>query len=816
VLTLEVPERIAEDRLRPRVPWSRWLAWAATILAFGGLAAGAGIAMYHQQQQKAGARELQRALALTVLDTREAYQESARRLERLARKRPRDLRVATALAEARIFLWGRFDGGEPARAQALAAMAAVRRLGAGTERVEALEGYLLLYQGRIPEAARHAEAALLRHRGSARLGHILGLARFHSGELVAAEATLQLAVEQSGGLLPVRLDLARVERQRGNLAAARRNLDLIQAQSPGHLASEVERVLVLQQEGEDPGEAVLAALARRAGQRATPLARIHLAQARQALRRRDPARAMPLLQTAALARPDDPEIALGLVEAALLPDGDARQAWTLRERLRERTREYPRASALFTSAAAAVGRPDLALRWIKAARADRPERVMTADEQLALIQSARELALPEEADPLCLGILSGAEAAPAVVEACALHAARRRDVALVAKLAQPRSGIDAQVLLGLRHLAHRRYDEAADALRAAAARGPVSAGLLEALAESLLRTGRPRAAVDPLRRAVAVSAQSVRSRLELARALARVGQVDEASRQFNVLVNEQPRGPRTLLDLARLGLVLRRDEDAARVARRVQEAHPRSPVGPYLEGVLLLRAERRLGARERFEAALARDPGHHPSQVELARLAFWRGEVDAGRSLFEEAFRRSGQAPDVIVALGRALLDRGLLDAGREAYQRAALLHRSTGADRRAAEVLTELAERLAALPLYPRDRIRHYLDWALRLSGRVGRAHVQSGQQLQASGKLPEALEAYRRAVAEDPESGDGCYHLGALLVATRGDEAEAVRTLRSFLALEPEGRRADNARLWLQRIVQREAFLRAPPPRR
>ena len=770
--------------------------------------------VYEQLQDKAARKQYQRAARIAQLDTPVAYGRALRILEGLQRDRPGDARARLEQAEILAMLWGRFDRRDQTHKRASQALQRARARDAEADRLAAVKGLHLLYEGRFAEAARHAESAMLVHDKSARLGYVLGMSRYYLGDLTAAEATLKLASSQQASFLPVRVALARVERQRRRFEAASAHLEYVLARSTQHPEAQLEAQLLRQAQGKPVGRSTLHRLGRRVSSFPPLRAKVLLAQARRLRRADDIARARGLLQQAAQAAPADPEIGLALVRAQLGPGGDGRKAWALRDRVQNRAREFVLAPPVFAEAALSVGRPDEAMRFLRQPLKSLGGQQVRSRARVVRVRAAWELERPALAYGECDALWKqrAAKRSSREVVACLAHAARTRADRRLRARTEGLRGRSQKLARAFRHLVRRRYVQAVEQLTPLVRAREPSPDTLMLLAESLQRIHRPAAAIPFLERAVKLGARSVRTRLALAQGLVKADRASEASKLLDVLVKQKPVGPRTLLDLGRLALALERLETTRAIARRLGRLHPTSGHAPYLEGLVLLRGKRqRRQTRTQLEAALMREPGHLESTLALARLAFARGDLHGGRALYDRAHRLSHRAPEVILALARDYFEHNRIRAARKAYVRAALGFRLLGAHYRAAEVLAELGHRLSGIEHYRHRAVKRILRWALRLSSRPARAHLYMGRFFEARGRLDEALAAYRRATRHGPEIAEGFYHLGSLLLATRQDVTQAENALQRFLDLtrRPRGRKAHNARSWVLRIQKRRQYL-------
>lgn len=810
-LVLPPPEPEASGP-EPKGRWKFFLKLGLGLLVVAGALVGTGYVVYQQAQDKAVKKELQRARRLAGLDTPASYRAALQILDKVAVKRPQDARLATLVAEIRAFLWGRFGGDQKARVVALSALKRAKALHANAERLAALEGYHLLFKGRYAKAAQQAEAALLIHKRSARLDYVLGVARYHLGDLTAAEATFKLAVAHDSRFLPARIALGRLQRQRGHLKLAEATLKQVLVDSPDHLEALLERRLIVLASGRAKDDAEQQRLLRLATPFPPLLALAKLAVARKALRDRDWKSARKLLRESALLAPDDPEIALQLVASQLLPGGDARKAWSDHERLADRSREYRSAASVFARAALAAGRPGETLRFLRKPVAAKLPHEVVEQRTVAKVNAAQELDRPEIADRACAAVLKQRRPGRRARAVCLVHVARARRGDELRELAKKSGGASSELVSGLLSFQQRNYPRAVRILTGVARRPGTTPCTLLVLAEALQQIERPAAALSLLRRAVALSSQAMRPRLALANGMMRSQRRAEAKRLFGALISDQPRGARTLMDLGRLGLRLGLHKEVAQLAKTLTRLYASSGHGPYLLGMLHLHAKRRRKARVQLDAALMRDPGHVPSKLALARIAFWQGDVGGGRVLYDNAWRASRKNPYILLELARGYFKHKYINRARKAYVRATLQYRGTGSGYLASGALSELAERLGSLKKYRRSAIARILKWSLQLYWANPRSHLRNGLFQEVRGYHIDARLSYQRAIRYGPEISEGYYHLGAHLLAWKRDLKQAERSLERFLEMEGArgGRRVRNARKWLTRIKTRRKFFK------
>lgn len=255
---------------------------------------------------------------------------------------------------------------------------------------------------------------------------------------------------------------------------------------------------------------------------------------------------------------------------------------------------------------------------------------------------------------------------------------------------------------------------------------------------------------------------------------------------------------------------------------------------------LLLQRLRTEEAVELYERILARDPGHLPSRVAMARFALENGEPDrtidrllsiaddAGPYqrdvdyLLGQAYRRLGRTDEARVHLERFqnstrrpgatvrdnpwMRELGAIDIsannlsrlGQAAYLQGRFLDaaRHTGRAVRYnpddPEILTNYASVLMALRRFEDARVQ--IERALALDPELGRAQMIHGKLLLEFGEREAAENALTHALRIDPDLKDARRMLGRVL-HQRGEIAAAVE---QYAELRERFRSLDQARFW------------------
>ena len=225
---------------------------------------------------------------------------------------------------------------------------------------------------------------------------------------------------------------------------------------------------------------------------------------------------------------------------------------------------------------------------------------------------------------------------------------------------------------------------------------------------------------------------------------------------------------------------------------------------------------------------LARDPTNVPAMIELADLMKTGGRRDEAKRLLRGALRTNERHTAALLEL--ALLDEeaGAFDEagpGFEAVlrlqpeQREALVHLAWLAWRRGAfDQASGYLDRVARITaedadyLYIRGLVAEGKDDAagaaaafsgcLRLAPRNVEAAVGLAEALHVLGRDDEAIAAYRKVLALDPERPDAVARLATFLSRSRGGREEARRLAEGFLARWPTHPEAPRVRELLRSL--------------
>jgi tetratricopeptide (TPR) repeat protein len=323
---------------------------------------------------------------------------------------------------------------------------------------------------------------------------------------------------------------------------------------------------------------------------------------------------------------------------------------------------------------------------------------------------------------------------------------------------------DTRLLLGTALALLPRRSEALEELQAAIRLRPDSAPAHDALGMAYSRFVEPELARRAFVRAVELDPNALRPRVHLALTLAERGETDAALRHLSVATESE-------------------GEDAER-----GYAH-------YVAGLIHSERDAPQRAAEAFEAAAALDPADAAARVQLGLARARLRDSDGAIAALERAVALAPKDPRARYQLGRQLL--------RADRAREAVVHLE------------------AAVEAQPRDRATLYsLVRALRVAGRAGEAGTlqarlreltegrgqgdqatfeagrlnNAGIELEAAGRLGDAVERYRSALELDPLNSVFRRNL-ALALCRMGEWSECARELEEVLRLDPNDEQASRA---------------------
>ncbi|MBK5290143.1 MAG: tetratricopeptide repeat protein [Acidobacteriia bacterium] len=255
--------------------------------------------------------------------------------------------------------------------------------------------------------------------------------------------------------------------------------------------------------------------------------------------------------------------------------------------------------------------------------------------------------------------------------------------------------------------------------------------------------------------------------------------------------------PRDSAACGRLGMVLHAHQQwgaAEACYARAQALDPDNFAWPYYLGVIYAEMGKPAASRQALERALKIDPKYLPARVALAGRLLEAGELEAAESVYRDLVAARTSNATVLYGLGRVQMGRGQAEAlatlrtavqqapefGAAHYALAQALRKAGRESEAASHLKIYEAHKLDAPPL-PDARIAEVL--ALNR----GAAHfIRQGIDLEAQGRLGEAIQAHRAALDAEPKSVQAQVNL-IQLYSRAGQPLEAEAAYRAAIALSP-----------------------------
>ncbi len=259
--------------------------------------------------------------------------------------------------------------------------------------------------------------------------------------------------------------------------------------------------------------------------------------------------------------------------------------------------------------------------------------------------------------------------------------------------------------------------------------------------------------------------------------LANAGRHAEAVAVLEPYVHHNPKDIRAIGQLAECFMSLHRLDQAAAMFQRQADLAMRK-VEP-LAGLGLVRVQQgRLPEAEKaFQAALAEDPVHPAALFGQGLIASRRGQDANAMALFEKciAAGRGTQTAPAYHNVGVLHERAGRRAEARRAFEQAlALDSHYLGSAQALAQILHEEGRLDEAIRILRQAMDRHPAP----------DARLQLGKLLAVQGRLPDAVEAFRRVLAQQPDRLEAHYELG-LALRGQGQVDEAIQHLARCVAL-------------------------------
>ena len=196
-------------------------------------------------------------------------------------------------------------------------------------------------------------------------------------------------------------------------------------------------------------------------------------------------------------------------------------------------------------------------------------------------------------------------------------------------------------------------------------------------------------------------------------------------------------------------------------------------------------------AREQFNSALGLDPDNADAHFQLAKLAQQQGHPEDASTHFQEAVRLKPGNLEAHVELGKTYVQLKNTAAAEKEFRAA--LEVNPGMQQAIyglARLLNETGRASEAKPYF--EHFEQLLNSASE-KDLVPKLNAE-GNEFRKAGRLQEAGESYRKALAIDPSSYELAYNLGLSLVG-QGRLTEAIKSFRQAAQLRPSSLLAQDA---------------------
>ncbi len=227
--------------------------------------------------------------------------------------------------------------------------------------------------------------------------------------------------------------------------------------------------------------------------------------------------------------------------------------------------------------------------------------------------------------------------------------------------------------------------------------------------------------------------------------------------------------------------------------REAGELEPGNLLWPYLLGFLYQDTGRLAAAKEQFERVLAIDPEHVLGRFRLARVHLDLAEIEPAKRLLEEVVEVPGVRAAAHTALGKLSEIDGAIEEAVRHYEaalslqpRALQLHYPlTQAYRRLGDLsrAREHAAKARPVNVETADPILQEVGSLTSSSEML----LMTGARAVKGGRLDLAEEAFRKAVAANPDNSRAHINL-AVALHQQGSLVEAEASAREALRLAPE----------------------------
>jgi superkiller protein 3 len=239
-----------------------------------------------------------------------------------------------------------------------------------------------------------------------------------------------------------------------------------------------------------------------------------------------------------------------------------------------------------------------------------------------------------------------------------------------------------------------------------------------------------------------------------------------------------------------------RPEDAALCYQRAHQMEPKSFKWLYYWGSLLLKQKNMEDALRVLASAVQLEPEYLPTRLRLGEALVETGKSEAAEKVYEGILRDYPDSAEAYYGLGRVLAGRGDQAAAAESYRKACELFPAYGAAHyglaMAYRKLGRVSEAQEQANLHERNPyvippVPDPLRDELRALDSSAAGHLERGVQLEAVGRIDDAIAETEKALELDPSIVKA--HVNLLVLYGRtGNAKKAEEHYQAALAASPE----------------------------
>lgn len=297
-----------------------------------------------------------------------------------------------------------------------------------------------------------------------------------------------------------------------------------------------------------------------------------------------------------------------------------------------------------------------------------------------------------------------------------------------------------------------------------------------------LRTDQINQALESFEKATRLDTGDPRARFLLGVLYANMERFEEASTQYEQILKQDPQHLGALSQLADLYIIQEKLQEGLDVYERLLKERPHSPVAHFNAAVLYAKSQRWEQAVEHMGKAVELDPANIEARMGLAVSLELGGRPDRAREEFQKALELEPVNTQLIHYLAKLSYRLGdLAGAAQWLTRYLSFQPRDSAGLLELAYIWIEEGRWKEAIA-----QIESGLDLSAPKETRVD-LYIALGICRQALGEVNLAEEAFRKAIAADPDETQPILHLAAMFHA-RDRMEEAERVLLDGFSLHPD----------------------------